>query len=150
RVLVASDIAARGLDIDDVTHVVNFDIPNEPETYVHRIGRTGRAGATGEALSLCAPEEGAFLRDIERILGRHVEVVSDHPFPSRGGRPAERQETRPQQRAGRPAPRGQRQGGGRPASRGRGGSRGGSSNGYQARLDALGLSSSPQRRATRG
>jgi len=150
RVLVASDIAARGLDIDDVTHVVNFDIPNEPETYVHRIGRTGRAGATGEALSLCAPEEGAFLRDIERILGRRVEVVSDHPFPSRGGRSAERQETRPQQRAGRPAPRGQRQGGGRPASRGRGGSRGGSSNGYQARLDALGLSSSPQRRATRG
>jgi len=154
RVLVASDIAARGLDIDDVTHVVNFDIPNEPETYVHRIGRTGRAGATGEALSLCAPEESAFLRDIERILGRPVEVVVDHPFPSRGGRPAERKDTRPQQRSGRPAPRGQRQGGGRPASRGNGGSRGGrsggSSNGYQARLDALGLSTAPQRRATRG
>ncbi len=148
RVLVASDIAARGLDIDDVTHVVNFDIPNEPETYVHRIGRTGRAGASGQALSLCAPEEGAFLRDIEAILGRRIEVVGDHPFPSRGGRPAERQETRRPQRSGRPAPRAQHPGR-RQASRG-GGSRGGSSNGYQARLDALGLSTPPQRRSNRG
>ncbi len=165
RVLVASDIAARGLDIDDVTHVVNFDIPNEPETYVHRIGRTGRAGASGEALSLCAPEERAFLRDIETILRRPVEVVGDHPFPSRGGRPVDGQEARPQQRSGRQAPRGPRQGSGRPAARGgAGGSRagngsggsgrsgrgGGSSSGYQARLDALGLSTPPGRRASRG
>ena len=156
RVLVASDIAARGLDIDDVTHVVNFDIPNEPETYVHRIGRTGRAGATGEALSLCGPEEREFLRDIEKILRRPVEVVGDHPFPSRGGRPVDSQEARPQQRPGRQASRGPRQDGGRPAARGQarsGGSRGGrgggggSSSGYQARLDALGLSTPPGRRA---
>ena len=162
RVLVASDIAARGLDIDDVTHVVNFDIPNEPETYVHRIGRTGRAGQSGEALSLCAPEEREFLRDIEKILRRPVEVVGDHPFPSRGGRPAASQEARPQQRSGRPAPRGPRREGGprrdsgRPAARGgggggsRGGRGGGSASGYQARLDALGLTTPPGRRATRG
>src|SRR5690606_1365066 len=70
RVLVASDIAARGLDIDDVTHVINHDVPNERETYVHRIGRTGRAGAAGEALSLCSHEERDFLRAIERAVGR--------------------------------------------------------------------------------
>ena len=68
RVLVASDIAARGLDIDEISHVVNFDIPNEPETYVHRIGRTGRAGAAGEALSFCSHEERGFLRAIEKIV----------------------------------------------------------------------------------
>ena len=157
RVLVASDIAARGLDIDDVTHVVNFDVPNEPETYVHRIGRTGRAGATGEALSLCGPEERAFLRDIEAILGHRIEVVGDHPFPSRGGREAPAAEPRPE----RQARSGGRQGGGRrsPAppprhqqarggSRGRGG--GSSQTSYQARLDALGLSTPPGRRASRG
>jgi ATP-dependent RNA helicase RhlE len=76
RVLVASDIAARGLDIDDVTHVVNFDIPNEPETYVHRIGRTGRAGARGEALSLCSREERGFLRAIEKTVRTRLEIAS--------------------------------------------------------------------------
>jgi len=75
RVLVASDIAARGLDIDDVSHVINFDVPNEPETYVHRIGRTGRAGAAGEAVSLCSREERGFLRAIERTVGRSIPVV---------------------------------------------------------------------------
>jgi ATP-dependent RNA helicase RhlE len=80
RVLVASDIAARGLDIDDVTHVVNYDVPNEPDTYVHRIGRTGRAGASGDALSLCAHEERGFLRAIERLVRRQIQVVRDHPF----------------------------------------------------------------------
>ncbi len=80
RVLVASDLAARGLDIDDVSHVVNFDIPNEPETYVHRIGRTGRAGQAGIALSFCSAEEREYLRDIERILHREVPVTGDHPF----------------------------------------------------------------------
>jgi ATP-dependent RNA helicase RhlE len=67
RVLVATDIAARGIDIDDITHVVNYDLPNIPESYVHRIGRTARAGATGIAIALCAPEERTFLRDIERL-----------------------------------------------------------------------------------
>jgi ATP-dependent RNA helicase RhlE len=80
RVLVASDIAARGLDIDEITHVVNFELPNEPETYVHRIGRTGRAGASGIAISFCDGEERAFLRDIERIIRKPVPVVAEHPF----------------------------------------------------------------------
>ena len=82
RVLVASDIAARGLDIDDVTHVINFDLPNEPETYVHRIGRTGRAGATGEAFSLCDGTERAYLRDIEKLTKTRVPVVHEHPYPA--------------------------------------------------------------------
>ena len=80
RVLVATDVAARGLDVPEVTHVVNFDLPNEPEAYVHRIGRTARAGATGVALSFCDPTEEAFLRAIERTTGVPVAVVDDHPF----------------------------------------------------------------------
>ncbi|MFZ5755602.1 MAG: DEAD/DEAH box helicase [Pseudomonadota bacterium] len=72
RVLVATDIAARGLDIDQLPHVVNYELPNVPEDYVHRIGRTGRAGATGEAVSLVDPEEQKFLRDIERLIRREV------------------------------------------------------------------------------
>jgi superfamily II DNA/RNA helicase len=68
RTLVATDIAARGIDVDGISHVVNFDLPNVPETYVHRIGRTARAGADGVAISLCAGEEMAFLRDIEKLI----------------------------------------------------------------------------------
>jgi ATP-dependent RNA helicase RhlE len=82
RVLVATDIAARGIDIDGITHVVNYELPNVPETYVHRIGRTARAGAGGAAISLCDGEERAYLRDIERLIGRKVAVVEDHPFRS--------------------------------------------------------------------
>jgi ATP-dependent RNA helicase RhlE len=85
RVLVATDIAARGIDIDGVTHVVNFEIPNVPESYVHRIGRTARAGAPGIALSFCASDERAYLRDIERLTGRSLAVI-DHRF--RGVKPA--------------------------------------------------------------
>jgi ATP-dependent RNA helicase RhlE len=80
RVLVATDIAARGIDIDDVSHVVNFDLPNVPETYVHRIGRTGRAGASGMAISFCELEERPYLADIERLIARKVPRVEDHPF----------------------------------------------------------------------
>lgn len=76
RVLVATDIAARGLDIDDVTHVVNFDVPNEPESYVHRIGRTARAGATGTAVTFCAPDERGQLKDIERLIRRPLTTVA--------------------------------------------------------------------------
>lgn len=72
RVLVATDIAARGLHIDGVSHVVNYDVPSVPDTYVHRIGRTARAGAAGEAITLCAKEEMAFLREIERVMGRKI------------------------------------------------------------------------------
>ncbi|MFN7975711.1 MAG: DEAD/DEAH box helicase [Acidobacteriota bacterium] len=83
RVLVATDVAARGLDVDGVTHVVNFEVPSEPESYVHRIGRTARAGAQGIALSLCDSEERASLRDIERVTRKPIEVVADHPYRSR-------------------------------------------------------------------
>jgi ATP-dependent RNA helicase RhlE len=82
RVLVATDIAARGIDIDAVSHVINFDLPNVPETYVHRIGRTARAGASGVAMSFCDGEERAYLVDIERLIGRHIERVEDHHYPS--------------------------------------------------------------------
>ncbi|MCK9912517.1 hypothetical protein MXD81_25410, partial [Microbacteriaceae bacterium K1510] len=72
RGLVATDIAARGIDIDEVSHVINFELPNIPESYVHRIGRTARAGAEGIAISLCASEERAFLRDIERVTRQSI------------------------------------------------------------------------------
>ena len=74
RVLVATDVASRGIDVDGVTHVINFDLPTEPEAYVHRIGRTGRAGASGVALSLCSPKERSDLRAIERLIGRKIPV----------------------------------------------------------------------------
>jgi ATP-dependent RNA helicase RhlE len=80
RVLVATDIAARGIDVDGITHVINFDLPNEPESYVHRIGRTARAGAEGIAISFCDAEERAFLRDIEKTIRQQVAVDADHPF----------------------------------------------------------------------
>jgi len=97
RVLVATDIAARGIDVDGITHVINFELPNVPESYVHRIGRTARAGATGIAISLCDGEERAFLRDIERLIKKKLPVVGGsehetHPrareHASNGHRPA--------------------------------------------------------------
>ncbi len=81
RVLVATDIAARGIDVDDLGFVINFEIPNIAETYVHRIGRTGRAGANGIALSFCDAEEKEYLRDIEKLIGKKIPVIDDHPFP---------------------------------------------------------------------
>ena len=82
RVLVATDIAARGIEVQGVTHVINYDLPNEPESYVHRIGRTGRAGARGAALSFCDAEEQPYLRSIERLIKRRVPVFTDHPYHS--------------------------------------------------------------------
>lgn len=82
RVLVATDVMARGIDIDDVSHVINYDIPNESESYIHRIGRTGRAGASGVAISFCDAEERGFLRDIERLIGFPIPVAMDQPFHS--------------------------------------------------------------------
>ena len=82
RALVATDIAARGIDVDGVTHVINFELPNEPESYVHRIGRTARADATGIAISFCDHEERAYLRDIEKTIRQTVTVVEDHPYHS--------------------------------------------------------------------
>ena len=81
RVLVATDIAARGIDVDDLEYVINYEIPNISETYVHRIGRTGRAGANGTAISFCDAEEKAYLRDIEKLISKKIQVVGDHPFP---------------------------------------------------------------------
>ncbi|HJZ39339.1 MAG TPA: DEAD/DEAH box helicase [Bacteroidales bacterium] len=81
RVLVATDIAARGIDVDDLELVINYEIPNIPETYVHRIGRTGRAGASGTAYSFCDAEEKDFIRDIEKLINRKIPVIADHPFP---------------------------------------------------------------------
>ena len=81
RVLVATDIAARGIDIDKLRHVINYDIPNESETYVHRIGRCGRAGEDGISISICEPEENAYIRDIEKLIKKKIEVVQDNPFP---------------------------------------------------------------------
>jgi ATP-dependent RNA helicase RhlE len=82
RVLVATDIAARGIDVDGITHVVNYELPNVPETYVHRIGRTARAGAEGIAISLCDGSERAYLRDIERLTKRTIAVVGGQPAHS--------------------------------------------------------------------
>jgi len=83
RVLVATDIAARGIDIDALAFVVNFELPNIPETYVHRIGRTGRAGASGKAISFCEFEERAYLKDIQKLISMQIPVIEDHPFPAK-------------------------------------------------------------------
>lgn len=81
RVLVATDIAARGIDVEELSHVINFDLPNIPETYVHRIGRTGRAGLEGIALSFCDHEEKEYLKDIEKLISKSIPVIEDHPYP---------------------------------------------------------------------
>lgn len=82
RVLVATDIAARGIDIDELAWVINYDIPNIPETYVHRIGRTGRAGASGTALSFCEHEERPYIRDIEKLICKSIPLAENNPFPA--------------------------------------------------------------------
>ncbi|MEC0370656.1 DEAD/DEAH box helicase [Paenibacillus chibensis] len=81
RVLVATDIAARGIDIDELSHVINFNLPNIPETYVHRIGRTGRAGLSGTAISFCEVDELPFLKDIEKLIGKSIPEVKGHDYP---------------------------------------------------------------------
>jgi len=81
RVLVATDIAARGIDVDDLEYVINYEIPNISETYVHRIGRTGRAGANGTAISLCDADEKEYLRDIEKLITKKIQVIDNHPYP---------------------------------------------------------------------
>lgn len=116
RVLVATDIAARGLDVDDVTHIVNYDLPIEPETYVHRIGRTARAGASGDAVSFCAAEDREFLRAIERLIHKAIPVDVAHEFHSEAARNATGANARP-------PPRRQMRGGGGGGSGGRQGRR---------------------------
>ncbi|NCD70693.1 DEAD/DEAH box helicase [Mucilaginibacter agri] len=85
RVLVATDIAARGIDVDDLTHVIQYELPEVPETYVHRIGRTGRAGANGIAFSFCDEEEKDLLKDIHKTIGKTIPVDETHPYPLKGG-----------------------------------------------------------------
>ncbi len=80
RVLVATDVASRGIDVDKLTHVINFEIPEQAETYVHRIGRTGRAGEAGEALSFCSANEQPYLKDIHKLIRKNIDVISAHPF----------------------------------------------------------------------
>jgi len=87
KTLVATDIAARGIDVDGISHVVNFDLPNIPETYVHRIGRTARAGAEGIAISLCDAEERTFLRDIEKLIGKSIPASGERAQPNRNAAP---------------------------------------------------------------
>ena len=81
RMLVATDIAARGIDISKLRYVINYDIPNEPETYVHRIGRCGRAGEEGISISICEPEENMYIRNIEKLIKQKIKVISSNPFP---------------------------------------------------------------------
>jgi ATP-dependent RNA helicase RhlE len=105
RVLVATDIAARGIDIDDLGYVINYELPNIPESYVHRIGRTGRAGASGIAFSFCEAEERAYLKDIQKLIGTQIPVVHEHPFvngqhavsPKEEQRPMQQRRNEPQQ-----------------------------------------------------
>jgi ATP-dependent RNA helicase RhlE len=88
KTLVATDIAARGIDIDSLSHVINYEIPNQPETYVHRIGRTGRAAASGIAISFCDAEEREYIRDIEKLIGQKIPVIENHPYPMQDFSPA--------------------------------------------------------------
>ena len=88
RVLVATDIASRGIDVEQLSHVINYEIPNIPETYIHRIGRTGRAGVDGIALSFCDTEEKEYLKDIYKLISKKIPVVEDHPFPMKNGAPS--------------------------------------------------------------
>jgi ATP-dependent RNA helicase RhlE len=88
RILIATDIAARGIDIDELSHVINYDLPNVPETYVHRIGRTGRAGLGGVAISFCDFDEKEQLADIENLIGKQLKVINDHPYPLMNNFPA--------------------------------------------------------------
>lgn len=89
RVLIATDIAARGIDVDQLSHVINYELPNIPETYVHRIGRTGRAGHEGIAISFCESEELPYLKDIQKLIGLQIPVVKDHPFVTQVGSQAQ-------------------------------------------------------------
>jgi ATP-dependent RNA helicase RhlE len=101
RVLVATDIAARGIDIDGITHVINYELPNVPESYVHRIGRTARAGADGIAISFCDAAERPFLRDIEKLTRHPIKIVAGHGFErSAAAAPAQHRDNRSQPRGG--------------------------------------------------
>ncbi|HZG58395.1 DEAD/DEAH box helicase [Paenibacillus sp.] len=130
RVLVATDIAARGIDIEELSHVINFNLPNIPETYVHRIGRTGRAGLSGTAISFCEAEEIPYLKDIEKLIKKSIPVVKEHPYPMigtttpaspaakpTGARPSGRPAGGARSNAGKPASHAARASGAKPQGR---------------------------------
>jgi ATP-dependent RNA helicase RhlE len=100
-VLVATDIAARGIDIDELSHVVNYDLPNVPESYVHRIGRTGRAGASGIAISFCDGEERAYLKDIQTLISQKIPVEDAHPYVDEVGEIAQKPKRNPRNQGNR-------------------------------------------------
>ncbi len=81
KILIATDVASRGIDIDNLDAVINFDIPNVPETYVHRIGRTGRAGKKGESFALCSADEREYIEAIQKLIRHTIPVENDHPYP---------------------------------------------------------------------
>ena len=118
KVLIATDIAARGIDVDGLKLVVNYDLPNVPETYVHRIGRTGRAKASGVALSFCDHEEKTYLRDIEKLIKQSIPVIDEHPFYSQRVLDAPAIAPKKPQRQQRPPRPGSGSGGGRPSGGG--------------------------------
>ena len=105
RILVATDIAARGIDVDDLEYVINFEMSNIAETYVHRIGRTGRAGAKGTALSFCDAEEKAYLRDIEKLISKRIPVIDKHPYPLMDHNPVKAPKQQGRGSAGHPGPK---------------------------------------------
>lgn len=123
QVLVATDVASRGIDVSDISHVINLDLPNEPEVYVHRIGRTGRAGQGGIAIAFCDENEGEYLRGIEKTIRQEITVDEDHPFHSekarsrKGEKAPKKKQNRGRRGGGRRQPRG---GQGRGQNRGQG------------------------------
>jgi ATP-dependent RNA helicase RhlE len=129
KVLVATDIAARGIDVDNLTHVINYDLPNVPESYVHRIGRTGRAGASGIALSFVNGEERAYLKDIQKLINKQIPTVS-HPYEDTSGYIASEPKSQDRRNGGGGSRN--RGGGGAGGNRG-GGARGGSGGGNRPR-----------------
>jgi ATP-dependent RNA helicase RhlE len=145
RVLVATDLAARGIDVDELSHVINYELPNEPETYVHRIGRTGRAGAAGTALSFCDAEERAYLQDIQRLMNRELRIIDTHSYANNDVEPVPLKGpniVKPKGSAGRP-PRA-----GRGASAGGAKSAAASGRREQARPAQGGATGGPKRRPT--
>ncbi|RQO64491.1 DEAD/DEAH box helicase [Pedobacter sp. KBW06] len=122
RILVATDIAARGIDVDELAHVINYELPNIPETYVHRIGRTGRAGLSGTALSFCDAEEKDFLKDIEKLIALKIPVTEDHPYAMSWQSLMSAAAEKPKAKGQGGNPRGQgSRGNGRPSGGGQGG-----------------------------
>lgn len=120
-ILVATDIAARGIDVEELSHVINYDLPNIPETYVHRIGRTGRASLSGIALSFCDGEERPYLRDIQKLIGQEVPVITDQPYEDDGTFVPSKKQGQQHGRHQSGSSRSGRSGGGKSSSRGRSG-----------------------------